>query len=107
MVAATMIGENIEGDLHQHIGDLIGDPASNGLFHMIDQWKSAGSSLIKIVVALGVSILGMVRVMDQLQDALDCIWGLKSKRPASLSNGSLAASICVPLHPPGHCVHPS
>lgn len=84
MVAATMIGENIEGDLHQHIGDLIGDPASNGLFHMIDQWKSAGSSLIKIVVALGVSILGMVRVMDQLQDALDCIWGLKSKRPASL-----------------------
>lgn len=85
MVASTMMGENIEGDLHQHISDLIGEPAANGLFHLIDQWKSAGSPLIKIVVALGVSVLGMVRVMDQLQDALDCIWGLKSKRPASLT----------------------
>ena len=27
------------------------------------------------VVALGVFILGTVRVMDQLQDALDCIGG--------------------------------
>lgn len=85
MVAATIMGENaIEGDLHQHIGDLIGEPAANGLFHLIDEWQSAGSPLLKEVVALGVFLLGTVRVMDQLQDALDCIWGLKSKRPASI-----------------------
>jgi len=84
VMVATMMGENIEGDLHQHIGGLIGEPAANGLFHLIDQWKSAGSPLTKIVVALGVSVLGIVRVMDQLRDALDCIWGLKSKRPASV-----------------------
>lgn len=84
MVAATMMGENIEGDLHRHIGELIGEPAANGLFHLIGQWKSAGSPWTKIMVALGISLLGTVRVMDQLQDALDSMWGLKRKRPASM-----------------------
>lgn len=85
MVSASFMGEKaVEGDLHQHIGDLIGEPAANGLFQLIDQWKSAGSPLIKELVALGVFLLGTVHVMDQLQDALDCIWGLKPKRPASL-----------------------
>ena len=85
MVSASMMGEDaIRGDLHQHIGDLIGEPAANGLFHLIDQWRSAGSPLLNEVVALGVLILGTVRVMDQLQDALDCIWGLKPKRPPGI-----------------------
>ncbi|MET0513757.1 MAG: YihY/virulence factor BrkB family protein [Nitrospiraceae bacterium] len=85
MVSASMMGEEaIRGDLHQHIGDLIGEPAANGLFHLIDQWRAAGSPLLNEVVALGVLILGTVRVMDQLQDALDCIWGLKPKRPPGM-----------------------
>lgn len=85
MVSASMMGEDaIRGDLHQHISDLIGEPAANGLFHLIDQWRSAGSPLLNVVVALGVFILGTVRVMDQLQDALDGIWGLKPKRPSGM-----------------------
>lgn len=85
MVSASMMGEDaVEGNLHQHIGDLIGEPAANGLFHLIEQWKSAGSPLIKEVVAFGVFLVGTVHVMDQLQDALDCIWGLQSKRPAGM-----------------------
>ena len=85
MVSATMMGEDaIKGDLQQHIGDLIGEPSANGLFHLIDQWKSAGSPLTKELVALGVFLIGIVHVMGQLQDALDCIWGLQTKRPASL-----------------------
>jgi membrane protein len=85
MVSATMMGGDVfEGDLHQHVGDLIGEPAANGLFHLIDQWKSAGSPLIKELVALVVFLIGTVHVMDQLKDALDCIWGLKTKRPASM-----------------------
>jgi len=83
MVSATMLGEDTQGDLHQHIGDMIGEPAANGLFHLIDQWKSAGSPVLKEAVALGVFLLGTVHVMDQLKDALDCMWGLKSKRPAT------------------------
>lgn len=85
MVSATMMGgDAIQGDLHQHVGDLIGEPAADGLFHLIDQWKSAGSPLLTQAVALGVFLLGTTRVMDQLQDALDCIWGLKSKRPPGI-----------------------
>ncbi|HEU5201329.1 MAG TPA: YihY/virulence factor BrkB family protein [Nitrospira sp.] len=84
MVSATMMGEDAaRGDLHQHIDDLIGEPAANGLFHLIDQWRSAGSPLLNELIALGVFVLGTVRVMGQLQDALDCIWGLKPKRPRS------------------------
>ena len=84
MVSATMMGEDAaRGDLHQHIDDLIGKPAANGLFHLIDQWRSAGSPLLNELIALGVFVLGTVRVMDQLRDALDSIWGLKPKRPRS------------------------
>src|SRR5688572_2696407 len=87
MVSVSMMDEDsIRGGLQHHIGDLIGDAAANGLFHLIDQWRSAGSPLMNEVVALGVFILGAVRVMDQLQDALDCIWGLKPKRPTRILN---------------------
>ncbi|HEY7532928.1 MAG TPA: YihY/virulence factor BrkB family protein, partial [Nitrospiraceae bacterium] len=85
MVSATIMGENAtRGDLHQQIGDLIGKPAANGLFHLLDEWRSAGSPLLNEMMALGVFLFGTVRVMDQLQDALDCIWGVTPKRPRSL-----------------------
>ncbi|MET0514195.1 MAG: hypothetical protein ABW047_02540, partial [Nitrospiraceae bacterium] len=52
MVSASMMGEDaIRGDLHKHIGDLIGEPTANGLFHLIDQWRAAGSPLLNEVVA--------------------------------------------------------
>jgi membrane protein len=85
MVSATIMGEEaIRGDLHQQIDDLIGEPPANGLFHLIDEWRSAGSPLINEAVALGVFLFGTFRVMDQLQDALNCIWGLKPKRPRGM-----------------------
>lgn len=84
MVSATFMGEeSIRGDLHRQMTDLIAEPAADGLFHLIDQWRAAGSPVLKELVALGVFLLGTVHVMDQLQDALDCIWGLKPKRPRS------------------------
>lgn len=84
MVAATFMSEEaVKGDLQQHIGDLIGEPAANGLFHLINEWRTAGSPLLKELIALGVFLLGTVHVMDQLRDALDCLWGLRPKRPPS------------------------
>ena len=85
MVSATFMGEEaIKGDLHKHVGDLIGEPSADGLFHLIDQWRAAGSPVLNELVALGVFLLGTVHVMDQLRDALDCIWGLKTKRPRTM-----------------------
>ncbi len=85
MVSATMVGEDaLQGDLHEHVADLIGDPSADGLFHLIDEWKSAGSPLMKELVALGVFLVGTVHVMDQLKDALDCLYGVKSKRPPTM-----------------------
>jgi len=85
MVSATFMGEEaIKGDLHKHVSDLIGEPSANGLFHLIDQWRAAGSPVLNQLVALGVFLLGTVHVMDQLRDALDCIWGLKTKRPRTM-----------------------
>ncbi len=84
MVATTFMSEEaVKGDLHQHIGDLIGEPAANGLFHLIDGWRTAGTPVLNELIALGVFLLGTVHVMDQLRDALDCLWGLKPKRPPS------------------------
>ncbi len=84
MVAATFMGEDaIKGDLHKHVADLIGEPSANGLFQLIDQWRSAGSPVMKELLALGVFLLGTVHVMDQLQAALDSMWGLQPKRPRS------------------------
>jgi membrane protein len=76
--------EAIKGDLHKHVSDLIGEPSANGLFHLIDQWREAGSPVLNELVALGVFLIGTVHVMDQLKDALDCIWALKTKRPRSM-----------------------
>ncbi len=85
MVSTTFMGEEaIQGDLHKHVGDLIGEPSANGLFHLIDQWRASGSPVLNELVALGVFLLGTVHVMDQLRDALDCIWGLKTKRPRTV-----------------------
>lgn len=85
MVSATFMGEEaIKGDLHKHVSDLIGEPSANGLFHLIDQWRESGSPVLNEMVALGVFLLGTVHVMDQLRDSLDCIWGLKTKRPRTM-----------------------
>jgi len=85
MVSATIMGEGAtRGDLHQQTSDLIGEPAANGLFHLIDQWRSAGSPLLNEALALGVFFFGTVRVMDQLQDALNSIWAVKPKRPRTV-----------------------
>ena len=87
MVSTSMVDEEtIRGGLQQHIGDLIGEPAANGLFQLIDQWRSAGSPLVNELLALGIFMIGATQVMDQIQDALDCLWGLKTKRPEDLLN---------------------
>jgi membrane protein len=87
MVSASGMTEDSARDgLQQHIDHLIGTSAATGLFHIIDQWRSAGAPVVSEVVALGVFVAGALRVMDQLQDALDCLWGLKPKQPAGMLN---------------------
>ena len=87
MVSVSLMDESsIRGDLQHQIGDLIGATAADGLFDLINQWRSAGSPLVNGLVALGVFIIGALQVMDQLQDALNCIWGLKPKQPSGLLN---------------------
>jgi membrane protein len=51
---------------------------------LIDHWREAGSPVLNELVALGVFLLGTIHVMDQLKDALDCLWGLKTKRPRTM-----------------------
>lgn len=87
MVSVSLMDESsIPGGLQHHIGDLVGSTAADGLFDLINQWRSAGSPLVNGLVALGVFIIGALQVMDQLQDALNCIWGLKPKQPSGLLN---------------------
>ena len=85
MISTSMMDEEtVRGGLQQHIAALIGEPAANGLFELIDQWRSGGSPLLNELIALGIFMIGAIQVMDQLQDALDCLWGLKMKQPAEL-----------------------
>jgi membrane protein len=81
MVCAAVMGEEAARDiLHRQVVDLIGHPSGEALFHLINHWRSAGAPVHSVLLALVVFIIAATRVMDQLQDALDCIWGLKSKR---------------------------
>lgn len=87
MVSVSMVGdESMVGGLQRQIGELIGESAANGLFRIIAQWRSAGSPLVNGVVALGVFVIGALKVMDQLRDALDCIWGLQPKHPPGMGD---------------------
>jgi membrane protein len=87
MVSVYLMDEDsIRGGLQQHLIDLIGESAAKGLFHLIDQWQSSASPPASELVALGVLVVGALQVMDQLQDALDSIWGLKPKQPAGMFN---------------------
>lgn len=44
MVSVSTVGdESMVGGLQRQIGELIGESAANGLFHIIAQWRSAGS----------------------------------------------------------------
>ena len=85
MVSAAVMGEEAaRGTLHRQVVDLIGPPSGDALFNLIEHWRSAGAPAYSVLIALGVFVLAAARVMDQLQDALDCIWGIKSKRQPSL-----------------------
>lgn len=82
MISVSTVGdESMAGGLQRQMGDLIGESAANGLFHIIGQWRSSGEPLLNGVVALVVFVIGALKVMDQLRDALDCIWGLQPKHP--------------------------
>lgn len=81
MVSVTLMGEETtKGNLHRHLGDVIGNPAADGLIRMVDAWRHAGSPIRGVLVDFAVFIVAAARVMDQLQDALDCIWGLRPER---------------------------
>ena len=79
MVAIGMM-EATRADIQSHLSDLVGAAAAAGLFHLVDQWMSAGLPLRGIFIDLAVFAIASTRVMDQLQDAVDCIWGLKPIR---------------------------
>jgi membrane protein len=87
MVSLSTVGdESIGRSLQRQIGDLIGESAARGLFQLTAQWQSSGAPLASILIALVVFVIGALQVMDQLRDALDCIWGLKSKQPRGFVN---------------------
>jgi membrane protein len=85
MISAALMGEEAARDtLHRQVVDLIGHPSGDALFNLIDHWRRAGAPMHSVLVAVLVFGIAAARVMDQLQDALDCIWGLTSKREPSL-----------------------
>ena len=107
MVATTFMSEEaVKGDLHQHIGDLIGEPAANGLFHLIDGWRTAGTPVLNELIALGVFLLGTVHVMDQLRGRIGLSLGTEAQTAPELY-GAAAAAVRIRVRPLGHGLHPA
>jgi membrane protein len=79
MIAIGMV-EATRADIQSHLSDLLGAAAAAGLIHLVDQWMSAGLPLRGIFIDLAVFAIASTRVMDQLQDAVDGIWGLRPIR---------------------------
>ena len=85
MVSVSTVGdESMVGGLQKRqIGELIGESAANGLFHIIAQWRSVGSPREQSSRA-GVFVISAPKVMDQLRDALDLYRGLQPKHPPGM-----------------------
>jgi membrane protein len=79
MVTVGFLGVT-KADLQSHLENLIGIAAAGGLFHLVEEWRNSGAPLRGVFIDVAVFAIASARVMDQLQDAVDYIWGLKPMR---------------------------
>ena len=83
-MAALFAGHNAEAYLLKQIKDIVGEQSAGALGALLDEWQRSGSTGIAMGVAIATLFLAAAGAFDQLQDALNSIWGVEPKSQDSL-----------------------
>ncbi len=83
-MAALFVGHNAKAHLLKQIEDIVGQQSAGALGTLLDEWHRSGSTGIAIGVAIATLFLAAPGAFDQLQDALNAIWGVEPKSPERL-----------------------
>ncbi|MGH7231786.1 MAG: YihY/virulence factor BrkB family protein [Nitrospiraceae bacterium] len=78
-IATLIVGHNAEVHLLKQIEEIIGEQSAEALGHLLDNWQRAGSTGLALGVAVATLFFAAAGAFDQLQDALNAIWGVEPK----------------------------
>lgn len=73
-----------EGLLLEQVEQLIGNQGAQAIGQLLDSWQENGGAGVAAVVEVATLLFALVGAFDQLQDALNWIWGVEPKRQNSL-----------------------
>ena len=84
-LATLMLGQSAaEHLLMEQVERLIGEQGAQAVHQLLDSWQQNGVAGWAAVVEAGTLLFALAGAFDQLQDALNWIWGVEPKRDAGL-----------------------
>jgi membrane protein len=86
-VATIIVGRGpAESLLLEQVEHLIGDQGARAIGQLLDSWQENGGAGVAALVEVGTLLFALVGAFDQLQDALNWIWGVEPKRQDGVLN---------------------
>jgi membrane protein len=80
-VATWIVGQSAaEGVLMEQVERLMGEQGARAINHLLDSWQKNGVPGLAAVVEAATLLFALAGAFDQLQDALNCTWGVEPKR---------------------------
>jgi membrane protein len=76
--------EAAEGHLLEQVEGLIGSQGAEAIGHLLDSWQKTGVGGLTTVAEMATLFFALAGAFDQLQDALNWIWGVEPKAEGGL-----------------------
>ena len=83
-IATLIVGPNAEPSLIKQIEGFIGERSAGAIRDLLDNWQRAESRGIATGAAIVTLFFAAAGAFDQLQDALNAIWGVEPKSSGSM-----------------------
>lgn len=84
-MATFIVGRGAsEGLLLEQVEQLIGNQGAKAIGQLLDSWQENGGVGVAAVVEVATLLFALIGAFDQLQDALNWIWGVEPKRQGGL-----------------------
>jgi membrane protein len=83
-IATLMIGPNAEPYLIKHMEAFLGERSAGAIGDLLNNWQRTGLTGIATGVAVVTLFFAAAGAFDQLQDALNAIWGVEPKSPGGM-----------------------
>lgn len=83
-VATAVVGPNAEPYLIKQIEGFVGERSAKAIGDLLNTWQESGSTWIATGAAIITLFFAAAGAFDQLQDALNSIWGLEPKQQGGM-----------------------